>query len=180
VSQKCEHPSGLGALWQIVRRPGEGVNGWFKSRRYLREPASPRQPSLREVTVPIIRIAAAVSLWLAVVPACGLLSSRGSDSGTSPAKSEISVEVESHNWSDIVIYLMNGNQSQRLGMVTGLSTIHFVLPFRKLATGGKVRLRAHPVGGPGPFTSEDLLVQPGQWIKWTLESDLSRSSLAVY
>ena len=136
-------------------------------------------PSLREVIVPIIRIAAAVSLWLAVVPACGL-SSGGSESGTSPAKSEVSVEVESHNWSDIVIYLMNGNQSQRLGMVTGLSTIRFVLPFRKLATSGKVRLRAHPVGGPGSFTSEDLLVQPGQWVKWMLESDLSRSSIAVY
>ena len=130
--------------------------------------------------MPIIRVAAAVFLWLAAVPACGLLSSPRSESGTSPAKSEISVEIESHNWSDIVIYLMNGNQSQRLGMVTGLSTIHFVLPFRKLATSGKVRLRAHPVGGPGSYTSEDLFVEPGQWVKWTLESDLSRSSMAVY
>jgi hypothetical protein len=128
----------------------------------------------------IIRIATAFSLWLAGVPACSLLSSRGSESGSPPARSEISVEVESHNWSDIVIYLMNGNQAGRLGMVTGLSTIHFVLPYRKLGTGGKVRLRAYPVGGPGSFTSEDLLVQPGQWVKWTLESDLSRSSLAVY
>jgi hypothetical protein len=130
--------------------------------------------------VPIIPIAAAFSLWLAVVPACGLLSSQRSESGSSAAKSEISVEVESHHWNDVVIYLMNGNQSQRLGMVTALSTIHFVRPFRKLVSGGKVRLRAYPIGGSGSFTSEDLLVQPGQWIKWTLESDLSRSSTAVY
>lgn len=128
----------------------------------------------------VIRIGVTVCLWLAAVPACGLLSSRHSESDQSPAKSEISVEVESHHWNDIVIYLMNGNQSGRLGMVAGLSTTHFVLPYRTLATGGKVRLRAYPVGGPGSFTSEDLLVQPGQWVKWTLESDLSRSSMAVY
>jgi hypothetical protein len=127
-----------------------------------------------------IRITVALSLWLAVAPACGFLSSRHSESASSPAKSEISVEVESHNWSDIVIYVMNGNQSERLGMVAGLSTTQFVFPYRKLATGGKVRLRAYPVGGPGPFTSEDLLVQPGQGVKWTLESDLSRSFLAIY
>lgn len=128
----------------------------------------------------LIRIVAALSVWLAFVPACGLLSSRRSESGASPAKSEISVEVESHHWNDIVIYLMNGNQSQRLGMAPSLSTAHFVLPYRKLGAGGKVRLRAYPVGGPGSFISEDLLVQPGQWVKWTLESDLSRSSMAVY
>ena len=90
------------------------------------------------------------------------------------------MEVESHNWNDIVIYLMLGNTGQRLGTVTGLSTKRFVFPYRHLGTSGNTRLRAYPIGGSGGFTSENLLVQPGQGIKWTLESDLSRSSLAVY
>jgi hypothetical protein len=117
---------------------------------------------------------------LVALPACGLLSSRHSDENHGTGSSEISVEIESHHWSDIIIYLMDGNQSQRLGTVAGVSTAQFVFPYRRLATGGKVRLRAYPVGGPESFTSEDVLVQPGQWIKWTLESDLSRSSLSVY
>jgi hypothetical protein len=75
---------------------------------------------------------------------------------------------------------MDGNQSRRLGMVAGLSTKNFVFPYRRLTSGGKLRLRAYPVGGQGSHDSEDLLIQPGQWIKWTLESDLSRSSLAVF
>jgi hypothetical protein len=129
--------------------------------------------------VPVIRIVV-LCMGLSGVPACGFLSSRQSESNSSTARSEIAVEVDSHHWSDIVIYLMDGNQSQRLGMVPGLSTSRFVLPYRKLATSGKARLRAYPVGGSGSFTSEDLLVQPGQWVKWTLESDLSRSSLAIY
>jgi len=92
---------------------------------------------------------------------------------------EMALEVENHNWSDIIIYLMRGSQSRRLGMVTAASTAHFAFPYRQLGTGGNARLRAHPVGGAQAVTSENLLVQPGQWIKWTLESDLRRSFLAV-
>jgi hypothetical protein len=43
-----------------------------------------------------------------------------------------------------------------------------------------VWLRAYAVGGSGSTTSEDLRVQPGQSVKWTLESDLARSSLSVF
>lgn len=128
----------------------------------------------------VFRIVVAVCLWLAAIPACGLFSARHSEESLSPANSDILLEVESHHWSDIVIYLMNGGQSQRLGMVAGVSTSRVVVPYRQIATGGKVRLRAYPVGGQGSFTSEDVVVQAGQSIKWTLESDLTRSSLAVY
>jgi len=92
---------------------------------------------------------------------------------------EMSLEVENHNWSDVVIYLMRGSQSRRLGIVTAASTAHFVFPYRDLGTSGSARLRASAVGGPQAVTSENLLVQPGQWIKWTLENDLRRSFLAV-
>lgn len=117
---------------------------------------------------------------LAALPACGLLSSRHSEPDHRSGNSEISVEVESHHWNDIVIYLVNGAQAQRLGTVAGVSSARFVFPDRQLATGGKLRLRAYPIGGQGSFTSEDVLIQPGQMIKWTLESDLSRSTMAVY
>jgi hypothetical protein len=127
----------------------------------------------------ILRLALGVSLAV-LLPACGFLSSRHNDSAGSLSNSEVALEVESHHWNDIVIYLMNGSQSERLGLVNGVSTKQFVFPFRKLTSGGKARLRAYAVGGAGSITSEDLLVQPGQWIKWTLESDLRRSSLAIH
>ncbi len=126
----------------------------------------------------IFRLAAVQGLFVLLV-ACGV-TSRTPDSSQPHPGGEISVEVESHHFSDIVIYLMNGSQSQRLGMVVGLSTASFVLPHRSLQRGGRLQLRAYPVGGPGSFTSEDLLVQPGQGIKWILESDLSRSSVTVH
>jgi hypothetical protein len=98
----------------------------------------------------------------------------------SRADAEVALEVENHGWSDIVIYLVRGTAADRLGMVGSLNTKTFVFPFRKLGTGTDVRLRAYPIGGPRSFTSENVLVQPGQWIKWTLESDLTRSFLGVY
>ena len=88
---------------------------------------------------------------------------------------ELALEVENHGWSDIVIYLVRGVAADRLGMVGALNTATFVFPYRRLGTGNDVRLRADPIGAERTFTSENLLVQPGQWIKWTLESDLTRS-----
>ena len=114
---------------------------------------------------------------------CGLFSSHSkgsSESNDSSLDSEILVQIENHHWSDIVIYLMDGSQSQRLGMVAGLSDGQFTFPFRKLTTGGNVRLRAYAVGGSGSTTSDDLRIQPGQGVKWILESDLKRSSLSVF
>jgi hypothetical protein len=130
------------------------------------------------MTVRLARFAVPLGLYLSGLSACGLFSSR--QTPPSDWNAEVPVEVESHHSSDIVIYLMNGSQSQRLGMVPAVSTMSFFLPYRQLATGGKVRLRAYPVGGRGSFTSEDVLLQPGQGVKWTLESDLARSSLAIY
>ncbi|MFL5495670.1 MAG: hypothetical protein ACJ8DC_14900 [Gemmatimonadales bacterium] len=91
----------------------------------------------------------------------------------------VDLEVENHNWSDIVIYLVRGTQRQRLGMVNALSSTVFTFPYRRLGTGGDARFSAHAIGGGG-YTSESVLVQPGQTLKWTIESDLARSSLAVY
>jgi hypothetical protein len=93
---------------------------------------------------------------------------------------ELSLEVENHNWSDVVIYLLRGGQPERIGMVTAHNTSTFVFPYRRLGASGNSRLSAYPIGGGSAFNSENLLVQPGQSIKWTLETDLSRSSLVVY
>jgi hypothetical protein len=118
--------------------------------------------------------------WLALTVACGARAARTAASDDRAGDAEVAIEVENHNFSDIVIYLVRGGQTQRLGLVTGLSTAHYVVPYRRLGATGDARLRAYPIGGPSAFTSEDLNVQPGQWVKWTLEADLSRSFLGVY
>jgi hypothetical protein len=121
----------------------------------------------------------ALAFVIATGPGCGLLSSRHTDRSASTARGRVSVAVESHNWSDITVYLLVGGLPQRLGMVTALSSATFDFPSHRLNTSAGVRLRALPVAGRA-FTSETILVMPGQVITWTLENDLNASSFSVY
>jgi hypothetical protein len=117
---------------------------------------------------------------LSAASGCGLIfpHHRGApEDRAQPTK--VSVEVESHNWSDITVYLLSGGLPQRLGMVTALGEASFDFPSQRLNTSGGVRLRALPVAGQ-PFTSEAILVLPGQVISWTLENKLDASSFSVY
>jgi hypothetical protein len=117
-------------------------------------------------------------LLLSVLGACR---SRGPDTSVQPdTNAMVSVEVESHYQGDIIVYLVQGDQRQRLGTVTALSKAEFSFPYRRLQMSSSTRLMAYPLAGAQAYLSEPLLMQPGQWVSWTLESDLDRSSLAVY
>lgn len=110
----------------------------------------------------------------------GACRSKGAEPSTQPdPDATVLVEVENHFMGDVVIYLVRGSLRQRLGMVTALSSTEFSFPWRSLGSSSNNRLVAYPIAGSA-YASDPLLIQPGQWIKWTLESDLSRSSLAVY
>ena len=105
--------------------------------------------------------------------------SRHSSTAGSVARSTVLVEVESHNWNDVTVYLMTGGLPQRLGMVTALGKATFSFPSTRLNSGSSLRLRALPVAGAS-FTTDNILVVPGQAISWTLENDLDASSYTVY
>ena len=90
------------------------------------------------------------------------------------------VEVESHFQGDVVIYLLRGSQRERLGLVTGLNTAAYTFPYRRLGSSGSSRLLAYPIAGASSWASDPLYIQPGQSVKWTLEGDLSRSSMVIY
>ena len=105
-------------------------------------------------------VALACALAVAAGPGCGLLFS------STPAASvrthdPVLVSVESHNWSDITVYLVSGGLPQRLGMVSALGEATFDVSAHRLNTSSGVRLQALPVAGQ-PFTSETILVLPGQ------------------
>jgi hypothetical protein len=130
------------------------------------------------VDIKRVGVAALACAALLVVNAgCGLFSS--SHPSRVNTGSPVIVEVESHNWNDITVYLITGGLPQRLGMVTALGHATYKFSAHRLNTGGDLRLRALPVAGRG-FTSETILVMPGQVITWRLENELDTSSLSVY
>jgi hypothetical protein len=93
---------------------------------------------------------------------------------------DVPLEIANHNWLDVIIYVVRDGQSTRVGIASASSSASFTLPARLLGQGREIRLWGHPIGGTGGTLTESVVVQPGQWIEWTLESDLSRSAIGVY
>ena len=96
------------------------------------------------------------------------------------ADSTVALQIANHNWLDVVIYVVRDGQPQRIGIAAAASPATFVFPRWMLGQAGEIQLWGRPVGARGSAFTETVVVQPGQWIEWTLESDLSRSAIGVY
>lgn len=99
-----------------------------------------------------------------------------------PRRAEsISVRIENHNTSDVIIYAAHGRMRQRLGTVTGSTTRTLSIPSRFATDPGGLYLVAHRVGGAAgsEVSSPTVVVLSGQSLVWTLESQLEHSALAV-
>jgi hypothetical protein len=121
----------------------------------------------------------ALALLLLVGPACF-----GRKPGAGPAadfgEGEVALRVLNHATLDVVIYLVHDGVRTRVGTVTAASSAAFILPVHSLGQGREIRLFGDPIGGRDHAETEQIVVQPGQQIEWTLEPELRRSSVAVY
>ena len=94
--------------------------------------------------------------------------------------SDIPLKVTNHNWLDVTIYVLHDGQRTRIGSVTGSSTQDFTLPRWLLGQSHELALLGEAIGSPDFARTELLNIQPGQYIEWTLETDLRRSSVGVF
>jgi len=93
----------------------------------------------------------------------------------------VTLDVNNHNWLDVVIYVVHSGQRTRVATVVATGSASVVVPNHALRnSGGQIRLLVHAIGNPKTFMSETIVARPGMTIDWTLESDLKRSSLAVW
>ena len=88
--------------------------------------------------------------------------------------------VLNNSRTDVTVYVVGDGQPIRVGTATAVTTTSFDVLARLLGQGRQLRLRADPIGARSVHTSELIHVGPGQRVTWTLETDLSRSSVAVY
>ena len=93
---------------------------------------------------------------------------------------EFVLRVVNHHWLDVDIYILHDGQRTHVGTVTATTTQEFLLTDRLLGASRQIALLADAIGSPEGVRSETLLLQPGQYIEWTLESSLRRSSVGVY
>jgi len=99
---------------------------------------------------------------------------------TAQEPAEVAVQAENHYAGTLVLYLHSAGTSLRLGEVNFQEVKSFVLPWRRLRGDGVFFLRAEVIGSDERVVTDDLLVQPGQVVRWTLTPNLGMSSVAVY
>jgi hypothetical protein len=131
----------------------------------------------------IVRLGPALAALLLAAPACFVFN-RGSKAAPSPVidapEGEIALTVTNHNYLDVVIYVLHDGLQTRVGTVTGSSSTVFFLPVRLLGLGREIELYGDAIGNDAYARTERLVVQRGQYIEWTLETDLRRSSVGVF
>jgi hypothetical protein len=97
-----------------------------------------------------------------------------------PALDSLVLEIENHNWSDIVVFVLHDGQSSRLAQVTAGRSLSVSLKPRHVGAMGTLRLAVHPIGGSSDYTSESLSLRTGNTIRLTVESKVGHSSVAVW
>jgi hypothetical protein len=132
---------------------------------------------MRTLRTPVLLLVVALS-----VAAC---SRRGGEEAGSnnPAPvyaGPIKIVVDNRHWQDITLYVLHDGQRSRVGTVTATTIGTFSIPPHQIGQTGLIRLIADPVGSQVGISSETIVVKPGQEVQWTLESQLRRSSVAVY
>ncbi len=90
----------------------------------------------------------------------------------------VGVVVQNDNWQDATIYAVGEGPWVRLGTVTSMHTKRFTVPPGDMRP-GSVQLRAELIGSDAARTTDQIMVQPGDAVYWTLENYLPLSSYAV-
>ena len=128
------------------------------------------------------------ALLAALLLAGGALGGASCAAASRPAVAEdlgaIMLYVDNRGWDDMVVYVMRGTLQDRLGRVSAASRWSVALDKWVINQGGTIRIVAQPAGsryyGPGASAStQQLQLQPGQTLLWTIEKDLSRSFIEL-
>ena len=95
-----------------------------------------------------------------------------------PSAGKIPVRVFNHNTLDVTVYVLAGGQAFRLGTVTSFGSASFTLP-AIAATASGLQLLADPIGQASEYATEPFTVTAGQQVDWTIENNLSHSTVWV-
>lgn len=90
------------------------------------------------------------------------------------------LEVENHNWSDVVVSIVHDGVTSRVTEVTAGAGKNLVLPQRLIGQDGFFRLLVRGIGATDRYLSESLSVRTGSTIRLTVESRVARSSVGVW
>jgi hypothetical protein len=90
------------------------------------------------------------------------------------------LDVQNHNWADVIIYIVHDGRRTRLNTVRATRTTSLIIPPNLIGQVGNLQLIARRVGAYDRYISPSISIRTGSTVVLTLESDLRRSSVAVW
>jgi broad specificity phosphatase PhoE len=99
---------------------------------------------------------------------------------TAAAVESLVLEIENHNWSDVVVYVAHDGLVTRLTLVTANTNTSLPIPPHLVGSLGVVRLAVRRIGGTDSYASEPISVRTGSTVRLTVESRVATSSVAVW
>lgn len=91
----------------------------------------------------------------------------------------VTVEVRNYNWLDVHAYVVGAGQRHSLGLVTTNAQQRFTVPRSALSSNRTLVFIALPVGSRVGYVSDDLYVEPGDEVVWTIQNNLAHSTLSI-
>ena len=90
------------------------------------------------------------------------------------------LEVENHNWADIVLYVVHDGVQTRFAQVAAAHNVSIEIPTKLQGQMGVIRIAARRIGGTDSYLSQAISLRGGSAVRFTIESSLSRSSVGVW
>ena len=92
---------------------------------------------------------------------------------------EFSLVLNNRHLLDVNVFLQHDGQPHRIAMVPSSTSRAIELPLRMLGQSKIIRLIAEPIGDETRYTTDMLVVQPGQVIELNVESLIDRSNYSI-
>jgi hypothetical protein len=128
------------------------------------------------------RLLALATIAVLGVTACASAAgSAGTDVGkaqSAAARRQVALSVTNHNFNDVDVYAVVAGTPERVTMVRSMNTVDAKLPLGA-SIHGNVQLVVDPIGGFNNFTTDRIVVNPGETIKLTVAQALSMSNWTV-
>jgi hypothetical protein len=111
-----------------------------------------------------------------------LMACAGPRQNVDPAPMEadgFSLVLNNRHLLDVNVFIQHDGQSDRVATVVASTTQTLVLPLWMLGQSKAIRLIAEPIGDESRYTSDVLVVQPGQLVELNVEGSIARSNYSI-
>lgn len=92
----------------------------------------------------------------------------------------VKLEVENHNWADVVLYVLHDGVQTRFTQVAAAHNLSIEIPERLQGQMGVIRIAARRIGGTDSYVSQAISLRGNSAVRFTIESNLTHSSVGVW